>query len=271
MVLGGSTTYGFGVHTNEHTFPGRLESCLNQGQKDLHYEVINAGVRGFNLFLLLRHFESFGLSYHPHQVICFVNALDSQTIRGPLTLHDLWDMNPDTRKTLVRSWIDATRSETKDNDSDEKWVLSLQQALSPLRLYKLLVRNVTAARSDSLKPLALWTGALKDINPPEDYRKNLKDLILLCKKNKIDLVLVNEFDPFNAESKNPKRKILNAVMKEEALKNEIPFFDLQEEFLRRPDALELFFNEPTYQFHYNKQGHQAVGERLCRWIKENSP
>lgn len=48
LAVGDSITFGFGVDENE-TFPAALEQLLNEEFKDRTYEVINAGIPGYNI------------------------------------------------------------------------------------------------------------------------------------------------------------------------------------------------------------------------------
>ena len=69
LNLGDSVAMGWGVRV-EDTYGQRLESLLNeQGSDDLHYEVINAGVPGWNLENALAYLQAKGLKYEPDLIL----------------------------------------------------------------------------------------------------------------------------------------------------------------------------------------------------------
>ncbi len=68
LALGDSRTFGDGVSDHE-TWPYLLEHQLNEIQAD-RFEVINAGVCGWNALQGLRYLEREGLRLRPHLAIC---------------------------------------------------------------------------------------------------------------------------------------------------------------------------------------------------------
>lgn len=69
LNLGDSVAMGWGVH-EENTYGQQLEALLNaQGTGDLRYEVINAGVPGWNLENALAYLEAEGLKYEPDIIL----------------------------------------------------------------------------------------------------------------------------------------------------------------------------------------------------------
>ncbi len=68
LALGDSRTFGEGTDS-EFTWPALLEKKLND-YKPGHFEVINAGVSGYNAFQGLRYLETRGIKLDPNLVIC---------------------------------------------------------------------------------------------------------------------------------------------------------------------------------------------------------
>lgn len=69
LNLGDSVAMGWGVRV-EDTYGQQLEALLNeQGTGDLRYEVINAGVPGWNLENALAYLEAEGLKYEPDIIL----------------------------------------------------------------------------------------------------------------------------------------------------------------------------------------------------------
>lgn len=67
LAMGDSRTFGDGVN-DEETWPAQLEKALNERQPG-RFEVINAGVSGWNAFQGLRYLKTRGLKLKPHMVI----------------------------------------------------------------------------------------------------------------------------------------------------------------------------------------------------------
>lgn len=68
LALGDSRTFGEGAD-NDYTWPALLEIKLNEYKPGL-FEVINAGVSGYNAYQGLRYLETSGLELKPNLVIC---------------------------------------------------------------------------------------------------------------------------------------------------------------------------------------------------------
>ena len=69
LNLGDSVVMGWGVR-EEDTYGQQLEQLLNEeGSGDLRYEVINAGVPGWNLDNALAYLQAEGLKYEPDLIL----------------------------------------------------------------------------------------------------------------------------------------------------------------------------------------------------------
>lgn len=78
LGLGDSVTFGWQVG-QEETYLGQLESMLNASDPTRRYEVINAGMPGYNLGNELAYFKEYGVRYQPDLVIvgfCALNDAD---------------------------------------------------------------------------------------------------------------------------------------------------------------------------------------------------
>jgi len=84
LNLGDSVAMGWGVH-EENTYGRRLELLLNeQGTGDLRYEVINAGVPGWNLENAIAYLQAEGLKYEPD--IILLDLTTANDIKGKSAL-----------------------------------------------------------------------------------------------------------------------------------------------------------------------------------------
>ena len=96
LNLGDSVAMGWGVG-EENTYGQQLESLLNEdGSGDLRFEVINAGVPGWNLENALAYFQAEGLKYQPDLVLLDLTTVND--IKGDSAL--MADNQPATIKWL---------------------------------------------------------------------------------------------------------------------------------------------------------------------------
>jgi hypothetical protein len=68
IMLGDSETFSVMLSQNE-TLSAQLENLLNQESHNLHYEVLNFGVEGYNTFQELEMLKTKGLKYNPDLII----------------------------------------------------------------------------------------------------------------------------------------------------------------------------------------------------------
>jgi len=84
LALGGSTTFGEGLE-EEDSFPAQLERELNESGGSERYEVLNAGVEGYNSTAELAFLRQIGLALKPRTVIVGYSLDDFQDapVMGP--------------------------------------------------------------------------------------------------------------------------------------------------------------------------------------------
>jgi hypothetical protein len=97
LLLGDSVVMGWEVAL-EDTFGKQLESALNQktGQP---YEVISAGIPGWNLRVQKQYLEHFGAAYQPDAIIAYFTTLNDINPR-----YDCPTM-PDIPQSALRHWL----------------------------------------------------------------------------------------------------------------------------------------------------------------------
>lgn len=256
MVLGGSNAWGQHLGSNAETFSGLLERCLHEALPERRFEVLNAGVRGYNLFQLVVLFQHYGLAYQPTILILYLNFNDASEHYGPFTYRQLWQMKNEGRWAEVEAVRPAPTQ-------PPAWIAVVQNILQRSRLYNGLVLLITGGRRNE-PPRWLWN-VVQDANPVSDYRLNLEEMINLCRAHGIRPLLVDEFD-IGYSLVDPQSKVVTVrqAMKEIAAAQGVDYLPLNEIFHARPDRQELVF--PFDEVHLNPQGHQAVGEELCRYL-----
>jgi lysophospholipase L1-like esterase len=101
LALGDSYTYGHRV-TSEGTYVKQLEAMLNQklGHRGIRYEVLNAGVPGYNTRQELIHLQEVGLLYQPDAIILGFTMTDAE-----LGFFDLKDMDGQLWMIRFKEWI----------------------------------------------------------------------------------------------------------------------------------------------------------------------
>ena len=84
LVLGGSTVFGEGLE-EEEALPARLEALLNEGAAGERFEVLNAGVEGYNTTAELAFLRQRGLRLGPRTVVLAFSLDDFQDspVMGP--------------------------------------------------------------------------------------------------------------------------------------------------------------------------------------------
>lgn len=87
LNLGDSIVLGWEVH-QEDTYGKKLESMLNEQQSEQHYEVINAGIPGWNLESERNFLLQQGLSFQPDLVLLDLTIVNDIYGKGPAVSDD---------------------------------------------------------------------------------------------------------------------------------------------------------------------------------------
>ncbi len=92
LSLGDSVAMGWGIR-EEDTYSRRLESFLNkQSNGDFNYEVITAGVPGWNLENSLDYFQAEGVKYQPDLILLDLTVAND--IKGRSAVLDVGQPSP---------------------------------------------------------------------------------------------------------------------------------------------------------------------------------
>jgi len=261
VVMGASNAYGDKLEHNDASMSGQLEKILN-ARRPGRFEVLNAGVHGYEMFRVMLLFEQKVLAYRPDMLIAYLNLNDGLDMQGPYTLRELWKMKKQNRWSEVREQIQRAQSEA----GAPAWIVSLQNLLRQSRLYNGLTRLITFQRSASMKAVAEKIGALKSVNPPEDYRRNLQRLIEVCREHDVQLVLADAFVHHEVTGPEGKNDKIRSIMREEAERNDVPFLGVHDIFVKRSDYETLVFDFDNV--HLNHKGHRLVAELLAELLVE---
>lgn len=217
IVQGSSSTEGVNIKKNEDVWSFVLERKLNRSSIPYEFEVINAGIGGTTSFGMLKNFSKELLQLKPDMLILYVGHNDQSYKRGPFTEKEMFAIATDD--ALAGSFPNPLTEieKTEPQNGFTKWIVKTQMVLSQFASYRLLRREILDLASVNH---ALFGFALSKVwaVPPEDFRNNLEQFALLCKKHDVQFVLVGEACLCNLEQ-------YKEIMMEVATKQNIPYFD----------------------------------------------
>ena len=258
IILGGSNAWGSSVENYEDTFTSLLEKMIKSKFPNRKFEFICAGTKAFRLFqnlvlykLLIRH-------YNPDLIILYGNVNDRELFEGPYTFRELFLMR--TGVDIGRLWIDEFEFPKSRNV-----VSKFQDNFQKFRTYNAMVLWIRDIR-DEFWPADKTFKVVKDVNPPEDYEKNLNDFITILEKDGVRLLLADAFQAPWCSPDSPRGRF-TVLMKEVAMKREVPFVPVNEILNKQQDANIIFPHDPV---HINEKGHKLVSKILFDALLENN-
>lgn len=245
MVLGGSNAWGDGQPGPETTFPWLLEKSLNN--QGYSVEVLNAGVRGYNVFQIMVLFTEYAQAYEPYLVILYALRNDVKNTRGLAT---------------YREWWDRRREDRPD------WVARVQDVLRKSYVYNGLTDLMVRLRE---KDMAGWYDAKlwKDVNPVNDFAANLLDIVATAGQHGAKVLLVSEFwgEHLVEGIEMDRVHALQRAMEDTAHETESPFLDAWGHFMATEDPrCWLLPDDPV---HLNAAGHAELAALLAKFLVEN--
>ena len=81
MILGDSVTFGMGVYNTDKIYPNILEDIMNNtSDTNIKFEVINAGVPGYNAIQELNFLKDIAMQYKPDMIILGICLNDWETV-----------------------------------------------------------------------------------------------------------------------------------------------------------------------------------------------
>lgn len=263
LVLGGSNTWGQWVDDPALVWPTQMEKKLRELLPDRKFEVINGGVRAYNLFQLLVLYKHYLSDYELDMIILYVNINDRSAYerKGMYTYRELYDLRS---KGELKQVIQNEGKTTKSPKSE--WIAATQKKLQKFTLYNALTKVLLSFRSSRIGQ-KFDPGLAKSLNPIEDYNENLVSFVRIGKKKNIRIILADEFTYFGDDVENKHDEFQDA-MKSVSEKLKIPFFPVHDTLAQNYTRYSIVF--PWDTVHLNKKGHRALGERFAVFlVKEN--
>lgn len=88
LCIGDSSTYGLGAsNIRKFSYPGQLQSILNERSKDKTFEVINLGLPGINSSQVLHRLKKYISDYQPDILIVMVGINDPLNLEESNIMH----------------------------------------------------------------------------------------------------------------------------------------------------------------------------------------
>jgi lysophospholipase L1-like esterase len=161
IALGDSCTFGTGFW--QIAYPSLLERLLNDNGSSRRFEVINAGIEGYNSTFALGRIRDELVRYRPHRMIIYIGW------------NDLMKTDPvNASRVDEYSWLAELL--------DRSYLIKAYKKLLFVNLRPLVLRPSTAADSTEAETF--------DHFVPTRYRSNLEELIRLLRSHDVKVVLV---------------------------------------------------------------------------------
>lgn len=252
LVLGGSNTAGSGIDQYEDTFCGLMDKALKDRFPERNSEVICAGIHSYSAFQNLEFYKLYLHRFKPDLIVLYANMNDNYNPMGHMTFRETFRI-----KTGVDiSDLGITKELDPDWEIEEKGIGTL---LSNIKLYNLLVQTVTRFRDENL-PDPIKRSFLVEVNPVEDYRKNLVDLAEIAQSDGADILFADEFNIRQSDRASE----IRSTMEQASLEMGVPFLPVHSKLItwEHPEQ----FHQKTDRWHLGKKGHETIAELLLEEI-----
>jgi len=242
ITLGDSTTWGQGIKKFEDTYPGILNTALNQSDKGRQFEVLNFGIPGYSSFQGLLLLKKYVLKLSPAIITLRFYANDTSD-----------NLKIGTILTDRECWM-----KLKSGDMKPSWFVLLQNKVPR---YKVIA---------DIKKVVLSAGAKLNLIkarkrvPVEEYIQNLKEIVKIARENNIKVFFIYEtlatgYSLNDMINSNPYFQALRLVGREENIRLIDPITPFVE---RKHEA--LFFDE----IHPTAMGHKMIAEQILKALTE---
>ena len=264
LCLGGSNTWGQWVDDYNDVWTARLERLLNQAEPSRHYEVVNAGVKGYNLFQLLVLYKLYAAKYDFDMIVLYINFNDAAASRkkGMFTFRELFELRNAGKWDLVEKVIETRRKKTNPSLGFPAWVVAAQKWMQKSYAYNGLTNALVSMRSKDDGSSRIDLGVLKSVNPVSDYEENLMDFVKLSDENNIRLVFVDEF--VYGEGPDDDKNEFRHAMKRIADRTGTPMFAAHHFLASHYDRDKIVF--PFDTVHLNLEGQVALSSALSDFL-----
>ncbi len=158
LLLGDSTPLGIGLPNWNRSFVWQIAEIL-RNQMNMDAEIINASTAGYSSLQGLKYFKQEGLKYNPDLVLMYLGNNDAS--------------------------YNGYRSDSALMAEAEQF-LGIKKVLNSFKTYRLLKSLLLPIKSELADKAQ---GQLVLRVDPENYRRNLEEIITICRENEIDIIL----------------------------------------------------------------------------------
>lgn len=243
LVLGGSNVWGQGIERVEDTFCAQLEVLLNAQDRPLRIEVLNGGVRGYNSFQTMLFFTRYAHRFQPDLLLLYMNRNDVVSVRGLGRLRALLS-----------------------HEEDAFPLTKLREILRHSSAYNLFTRRLARMRRDIPLITSIEETTLKDVNPPEDVKANMRDMAKKAEEIGARVALVLEFWGEQLAEGAVDRRFTSVREATKALAEEegLPIFDAYAAFGRDYALYDVVFRHDPV--HLTVFGHAELAKMLSEFL-----
>ena len=262
LTLGGSNTWGQWIEDPEKVWSEVLEKELAKNVPSMKFEVLNGGVKGYNLFQLMVLYKYYLADYDVDMIILYVNINDraASARKGMYTYRELFQIrNSDKWEAFVTDNTTINKA-----NGPPSWVAGTQKYLQKFSIYNALVKVVLAYRSSEDGGRSLDPNTIKSLNPISDYVANLNEFVNVGKEGNIGIVFADEYSYAGNGNEKIELDIFQNAMINTAEKNHIPFFPANSYLRSNYDDNTIVF--PFDTVHLNEKGSQVLGQALARFL-----
>lgn len=273
ICLGGSTTYSDGVNDYKKSFPYLLEKKL-QNKFGKQIEVVNAGVPGYTTLETLINFQTRILDLNPDLIIVYhcVNDVHARfvypfefykgdysgflEINSPFKKNSIFEQSTILRIVMIRlGLIDSHNSMAR--------ILKIPKTS--------LSKEFIAQKNNGKYPSEVFAEkSAKEIlktNQPIFFKRNLESLVVIAKKNNVDVMLSTfAYSPFfenqfiSFEDYQLAIEEGNEVIKKIAEISNVRFFDFA---YQMPKETNFF----TDGIHFSEEGNQLRAKLFEEFLR----
>ncbi|MCB9488345.1 MAG: hypothetical protein H6684_06410 [Deltaproteobacteria bacterium] len=268
VIMGGSNVWGDRLDRLQDTWGYKLEKLLNARNDGTKYEVVNAGVKGYNLFQLMVLHTLYMKDLDYDLLILYINFNDAAAYNefGPFTYRELWEAKTGGHWDRVESYMDKTGLNRR-----KPWVIRAQDALHHFKLYNGLRMKLIEERGRQVAVNADKTG-MKRVNPVEDYVANLKRMYEMASSRGAKAMFTSEFVwslPATDDTlEDSSGYLFTRAEKATAAELGIPFCDTHQRLASSTDnRTSLVFDWDTV--HLNPHGTDVLSKAMLGCLEEN--
>ncbi|MCB9899231.1 MAG: hypothetical protein H6825_14595 [Planctomycetes bacterium] len=251
VCMGGSSTYGHGPSSDETTWPAQLEKLLGTMYPTVRFEVINAGVSGYNSYESLINLNIRLLDLDPDLALVYHSINDVRLWEWP-------GYKPDNSHA---------RAVWPVNEPDP-----LVETLEKSELFRALQFLM---RGESREELGHWV--VKDYGKkqqmqqtfqqigPVYFKRNLEQIAALCRFRRVDVMFGQQAffdDDLEFLSDKKGMRMAEEVITRTAAEQNVPICDIR---ANMPQDRSLFTND----VHVTDKGALRIATLWAKCIKEN--